>query len=80
MHVEAERAAVDLRHAIVDEVDQLPWKTGLLDRLAERQHGLEGVRISFAVVEARLHRTLPCSSLRRGGRLHKPHPAAVTGR
>src|SRR5260370_13297153 len=58
MHIEAKGAAVELRDAIIDKVDQLWCETRPLDGLAQRHHGLAGVRIRLGVLDALLHRNL----------------------
>src|SRR5580704_17048586 len=58
MHVKAKRAAVELRHTIIDKVDQLRRETRLLDRLAQGQHRLVGVRINVPVSKSLLHQNL----------------------
>nr|KGD11541.1 hypothetical protein DO63_5965 [Burkholderia pseudomallei] len=55
VHVDAVRAAVDLRGAQPHELDQRRLQPALRDPLLEREHRVERVRIRLAVVEAGLH-------------------------
>src|SRR2546422_5755473 len=73
MHIEAKRAAIELRDAIIDKVDELWCETRPLDGLGQRQHGLVSVRIRLGVLEALLHRnlrfTLPVSLANAAGKV-----------
>src|SRR5260221_1588899 len=58
MHIETKGAAVELRDAIIDKVDQLWCETCPLDGVGQRQDGSVSVRIRLGVPEALLHRNL----------------------
>src|SRR5262245_2290486 len=58
MHIEAKRAAVKLRDAIVDKVGQLRRETRPFYCLTQRQHSFVSVRIRLGIVEALLHGNL----------------------
>jgi hypothetical protein len=49
MHVEAERAPVDLRHTIVEEIEKLGREAGLLNGRAQRDHALNNVWGDFLI-------------------------------
>jgi len=55
MHVEAISAAVDLRGAHSDEVEELGVESALCNVFFDGEEVLEGLLIEFSVVDARLH-------------------------
>src|SRR3546814_15476424 len=65
MHVEAMGAAVDLRRADLDQLEQIGLDPGLFDLLREREPGLHQLRRGLVGVGTGGHRTSPVGGCHR---------------
>jgi L-asparagine oxygenase len=59
MHVYAVRAAIDLRHAQLDQVEQLRVEAGLTQIVFQSQHGLHSAGTDRSDFDSWLHNVLP---------------------
>ncbi|MNY01400.1 hypothetical protein D3C86_1339280 [compost metagenome] len=75
VHVDAERAAVDLRSTQLDQFDQVLFQWQLGNSGFQGNHGFQGVRASGVEIDARLHYVLQgkwvCHYVSPPGGLHK---------